>query len=68
MQTSTRVSEIVNVDKPNLFREFFPYSSLPKVVFDNKIVPMNLPEDIYITDTTFRDGQQAREPYTTEHN
>lgn len=27
---------------------------------------MNLPEEIWVTDTTFRDGQQAREPYTTE--
>jgi len=66
LHTSKRMSDIVNVDQPNLFREFFPYSSLPKIVFDDKMVPMNLPEDIYITDTTFRDGQQAREPYTTE--
>lgn len=66
LHTSKRMSDIVNVDQPNLFREFFPYSSLPKVVFDDKMVPMNLPKDIYITDTTFRDGQQAREPYTTE--
>ena len=27
---------------------------------------MNVPDDIWITDTTFRDGQQSREPYTTE--
>jgi len=66
LHASKRVSDIVNVDKPNLFREFFPYTSLPKVVFDKEAVPMNLPDDIYITDTTFRDGQQAREPYTTE--
>ena len=25
-----------------------------------------MPENIYITDTTFRDGQQSRAPYTTE--
>ena len=25
-----------------------------------------IPEDIWITDTTFRDGQQARPPYTVE--
>lgn len=25
-----------------------------------------MPKDIWITDTTFRDGQQSREPYTTE--
>jgi isopropylmalate/homocitrate/citramalate synthase len=27
---------------------------------------MNMPDEIWITDTTFRDGQQSREPYTTE--
>ena len=27
---------------------------------------MQLPEDFWITDTTFRDGQQARPPYTPE--
>ena len=26
----------------------------------------SLPEDIWITDTTFRDGQQSRPPYTVE--
>ena len=25
---------------------------------------MNMPEEIWITDTTFRDGQQSRAPYT----
>lgn len=27
---------------------------------------MEMPKEIWITDTTFRDGQQSREPYTTE--
>ena len=27
---------------------------------------MDMPEHIYITDTSFRDGQQSREPYTTQ--
>ena len=27
---------------------------------------MNMPEDIWITDTSFRDGQQSREPYTVK--
>src|SRR5205807_10041589 len=29
-------------------------------------VSMALPKDIWITDTTFRDGQQARAPYTVD--
>ena len=29
-------------------------------------MPHNMPEEIWITDTTFRDGQQSRAPYTAE--
>ena len=57
---------IVNVDKPNLYREVFPYTEFPKVVFDGETVDYDMPDDIWITDTTFRDGQQARPPYTPE--
>ncbi len=58
--------KLVNVDKPNLYREIFPYTEFPKVVFDNKEAAYDIPEDIWITDTSFRDGQQARPPYTPE--
>ena len=44
----------------------FPYTQTPKIAFNYRRVPENMPEDIYITDTTFRDGQQSRTPYTTE--
>ncbi|MCK4752105.1 MAG: 2-isopropylmalate synthase [Planctomycetes bacterium] len=56
--------KLVDVDKPNLYRETFPYTEFPKVIFDKKIVPYDIPDDIWITDTTFRDGQQSRPPYT----
>ncbi|TMV45119.1 2-isopropylmalate synthase [Paenibacillus mesophilus] len=52
--------------EPNLLREQFPYDAPPLVVFDGVHVPMDRPQDIFITDTTFRDGQQARTPYTVE--
>lgn len=58
--------ELQEVEKPELFREMFPYSEIPKIAFNHRRVPMNMPEDIFITDTTFRDGQQSRTPYTTE--
>jgi isopropylmalate/homocitrate/citramalate synthase len=58
--------EINKASKPNLYKEIFPYTELPKIEFENTQVPMNLPEEIWITDTTFRDGQQAREPYTAD--
>ncbi len=55
-----------DVEKPNVFRNMFPYSEVPKICFNDRIVPHNMPSDIWITDTTFRDGQQSRAPYTTE--
>jgi isopropylmalate/homocitrate/citramalate synthase len=58
--------KLTDVEKPNLHREIFPYTEFPKVTFDNKKVKYDIPEKIWITDTTFRDGQQARPPYTPE--
>ena len=58
--------ELVDVDKPNLYRDVFPYSQFPKVVFDDRKLEYEIPDNIWITDTTFRDGQQARPPYAPE--
>jgi len=58
--------KLKEVDKPNLFKEIFPYTDVSKIVFDNKTVPLNPAKEIFITDTTFRDGQQSRPPYTAE--
>ena len=55
-----------DVKKPNVFRNMFPYSEVPKIPFNDRIVPHDMPKDIWITDTTFRDGQQSRAPYSTE--
>ena len=55
-----------DVADPNLYREIYPYEEIPKVAFNFRRVPMDMPEDIWITDTTFRDGQQSRAPYTAE--
>ena len=55
-----------DVEKPNVFRNMFPYSEIPKIPFNDRIVPHHMPKDIWITDTTFRDGQQSRAPYSTE--
>ena len=57
---------LVDVDTPNVFRNLFPYDEVPKIAFNDRIVPHNMPKEIWITDTTFRDGQQSRAPYTTE--
>jgi len=59
-------TKIVDVDKPNLYRGIFPYTEFPRVKFDNERIEYDIPDEIWITDTTFRDGQQARPPYTPE--
>ena len=53
-----------DVDEPNLYREVYPYTEIPKVAFNHRRVPLSMPEEIWITDTTFRDGQQSRAPYS----
>ena len=60
------IYQLQDVDNPELFREMFPYSEVPKIAFNYRRVPENMPEDIFITDTSFRDGQQSRAPYTTD--
>ncbi len=55
-----------DVENPNLYREMYSYTEVPKIVFNHRKVPMNMPNDIWITDTSFRDGQQSMAPYTVE--
>ena len=55
-----------DVDDPNLYREIYPYDEIPKIAFNHRRVPMAMPEEIWVTDTTFRDGQQSRAPYTVK--
>lgn len=55
-----------DVEDPNLYREIYPYTEIPKVPFNFRRVPISMPKDIWITDTTFRDGQQSRAPYTPQ--
>lgn len=58
--------ELKDVSEPNLQREVFPYDEVCRVDFDHKLIAIDPAEEIFITDTTFRDGQQARPPYTVE--
>ena len=58
--------KLQNVMEPNLFRDTFSYERIPAMHFMSETVPMRRPEKIWITDTTFRDGQQSVEPYTVE--
>ena len=49
---------------PNLYRQLYDYASVPKVSFNHRSVPLCMPENIWMTDTTFRDGQQSTSPFT----
>jgi isopropylmalate/homocitrate/citramalate synthase len=55
-----------NVTEPQLYRDVFPYSSVCRIPFDGAYVPVSPAERFRISDTTFRDGQQARPPYSVE--
>ena len=55
-----------DVKDPILYRDVYSYDEVPKVAFNHRRVPMNMPEDIWITDTSFRDGMQSVNPYTPD--
>lgn len=55
-----------DVEEPILYRDVYDYDQVPKIAFNHRRVPMAMPEDIWITDTSFRDGQQSVNPYTPE--
>jgi isopropylmalate/homocitrate/citramalate synthase len=57
---------LADLPEPELFRAQFPYTEIPRILFDGMDVPLRPAREIWITDTTFRDGQQARPPYTPE--
>jgi isopropylmalate/homocitrate/citramalate synthase len=69
---------LVNTAEPNLLESTFDYNLPPLIKFDGPVIeyidgkPVEFDpkalvlRDIVITDTTFRDGQQARPPYSIE--
>src|SRR5208337_4775583 len=59
-----RQPNVQDLGEPNLMRDIYPYDEAPRIDFDHKLLPIDPADDIFITDTTFRDGQQARPPYT----
>ena len=57
---------LMDVENPELYRNVFPFTEISRVNFDHKIELIDPPEEIYITDTTFRDGQQSRPPFSVQ--
>ncbi|MDR1921722.1 MAG: histone-lysine N-methyltransferase, partial [Candidatus Adiutrix sp.] len=56
--------EIMDREDPELYRAIFPYSEVPRITFDGNEPSLAPARELLITDTTFRDGQQARPPYS----
>ena len=57
---------LIDLEEPELRRDIFPYSDVCRTVFDHQITTIDPAKNFFITDTTFRDGQQARPPYTVQ--
>lgn len=55
-----------DIPEPNLQRDVFPYDEVCRIDFDHKVIPISPAKELLITDTTFRDGQQARPPFTVK--
>ncbi len=58
--------DLKDVDQPNLQKDVFPFDEVSRIDFDHKLIPISPADEPVITDTTFRDGQQARPPYTVK--
>lgn len=58
--------KLQDIREPNLYRDIYDYNGVPKVAFNHRRVPMGMPEDIWITDTSFRDGMQSMAPYSVD--
>ena len=65
MQAKYKYS-LQDVAEPNLYREIYDYEHIPKITFNMRHVPEDMPAEIWMTDTTFRDGQQSVSPFTPE--
>lgn len=66
LEQSAYKYQLQDREEPNLYRHLFDYESVPKVSFNHRFVPTCMPKEIWITDTTFRDGQQSTSPFSVE--
>ncbi len=66
LEQSVYKYSLQDVEEPNLYRDLYNYDDVPRIPFNHRRVPMNMPREIWITDTSLRDGQQSVEPYTVE--
>ena len=55
-----------NPETPRLYRDVFPYRQISRIEFDDTFVLPRPADPMFITDTTFRDGQQSMEPFSAD--
>ena len=63
---ASRPLTLDNCVEPELYRDVFPYTHVSRIEFDDTFLVPRPADPMFITDTTFRDGQQARPPYTVK--
>ena len=63
---ASRPLTLDNRVEPELYRDVFPYTHVSRIEFDDTFLVPRPADPMCITDTTFRDGQQARPPYTVK--
>ena len=63
---ASRPLTLDNRVEPELYRDVFPYTHVSRIEFDDTVLVPRPADPMFITDTTFRDGQQARPPYTVK--
>ena len=63
---ASRPLTLDNRVEPELYRDVFPYTHVSRIEFDDTFLVPRPADPMFITDTSFRDGQQARPPYTVK--
>ena len=66
LNRATSKLKLENLEQGEYFRDLYPYKQISRIAFDDVLVAPRPAEPMFITDTTFRDGQQARPPYTVK--
>ena len=49
LQLEEHMYPLVDVKTPNVFRNLFHYDEIPKIAFNDRIVPHCMPDEIWIT-------------------
>ena len=45
--------QLQDVKEPNLYRELYDYESVPKIAFNHRVVPLHMPEEIWINASAY---------------